>query len=161
MEAVFDWIDNTLEQTNKLVVFAHHRDTVEALYERYKNEAVMLYGGMSSKVDEIVNKFTNDDKIKVFIGSLQASGVGIDGLQEVCDRVAFVELAWTPAMMAQAEDRLHRLGQKNTVFIYYLLGEDTIEEYVYNTVIEKEEIFEKATNVNKLFTWMKKKRKKE
>jgi len=159
MDAVFEWIDNTLEQKDKVVVFAHHRDIVEALHNKYQKESVMLYGGMSGKVDDIVNQFIEDDKIKLFVGSLQASGVGIDGLQNVCDTVVFVELAWTPAMMAQAEDRLHRLGQKNTVFIYYLLGEETIEEYVYNTVIEKEEIFEKATNVNKLFTWMKKKRK--
>ena len=61
-------------------------------------------------------------------------------------------------MMAQAEDRVHRIGQNNTVFIYYLIAENTIEEYVYSVVIEKEELFEKTTNINKLFTWIKKKR---
>ena len=159
MDAVFEWIDDALEQVNKLVVFAHHRDIVEMLHNRYKDKSVMLYGGMSGKIDEIVDKFVTDPKTHLFIGSLQSSGIGIDGLQRVCDRVAFVEMPWTPAQVAQAEDRLHRIGQNNTVNIYYLLAENSIEEYVFSVVVEKEEIFEKATNINKLFSWIKKKGK--
>jgi SNF2 family DNA or RNA helicase len=160
MEAVFEWIDDTLEQTNKLILFAHHRDAIEQLFEHYKNKAVMLYGGMSGQVEDIVNKFIKDKKIHLFVGSLQSGGVGIDGLQKVCDKVAFVELAWTPAMMSQAEDRVHRIGQDSPVNIYYLLGEDTIEEHVYSVVVDKEEIFEKSANIDKLFTWLKNKKKK-
>lgn len=159
MEAVFDWIDDALEQVDKLVVFAHHRDTVEQLYKKYEKESVMFYGGMSNKIEGIVDKFVKDKSIKLFIGSIQSAGIGIDGLQEVCDRVVFVELDWRPAIMYQAEDRVHRLGQKDTVHAYYLLGENTIEFYIYDVVMEKEEIFERATNINKLFTWMKNKRK--
>jgi len=158
MKAVFEWIDDTLEQVDKLVVFAYHRNTVEQLYKRYEKMSVMLYGGMSGQVDSIVNKFVTDKQTRLFIGSMKSAGIGIDGLQEVCDRAVFVELDWTPAIMAQAEDRLHRIKQKNTVHIYYLIGEGTIEEYVHSIVVEKEEIFEKATNISKLFTWMKKRK---
>lgn len=161
MKAVMGWIDDTLEQTDKLIVFTHHRDAAEKLYDKYQNKAVLLYGGMSDQVEDIVNKFIGDKSIKLFIASVQSGGVGIDGLQEVCDKVAFVELAWTPAMMSQAEDRVHRIGQDNPVHIYYLIGEDTIEEHVYSVVVDKEEIFDKATNINKLFTWMKKRKKKK
>lgn len=155
MKAAFNWIDDTLIQVNKLVIFAHHRNIIEQLYAKYKDKAVMLYGGMSNKVDDIVNQFVNDDKIKLFIGSLQAAAVGIDGLQKVCDQLAFIEFAWTPAINSHAEDRLHRIGQFNAVNIYYLLAENTIEEYVYTKVIEKQEIFEKAININQLFKWIK------
>lgn len=160
MDAVYEWVDNALEQSDKLILFAHHRDIVEKLYEKYKEISVMLYGGMSSKVSEVVDKFVDDKNIKLFIGSISSSGVGIDGLQKVCDKVAFVELAWTPAMMAQAEDRIHRIGQKSSVNIYYLIGERTVEEYVHSVVVEKEDLFEKTTNINKLFSWIKRKNKK-
>ena len=85
--------------------------------------------------------------------------MGIDGLQDVCDKAAFVELAWTPAWMDQASDRIHRIGQENAVNIYYLIGDGTFEEYVHNVVLEKEEIFDKTTNINKLFTWIKRKQR--
>ena len=160
MDAVYEWVDNVLEQSDKLILFAYHRDIVEKLYDRYKNISVMLYGGMSAKVSDTVDKFINDKNIKLFIGSIASAGIGIDGLQNVCDKVAFVELAWTPAMMAQSADRVHRIGQKKFVNIYYLIGEETIESYIYSVVVEKEEIFEKTTNINKLFKWIKDKNKK-
>lgn len=159
MDAVYDWIDNVLDQTNKFIIFGYHRDIVEKLYERYKSNAVMLYGGMSNQTQKIVDKFVNDDNIKLFIGSVQASGVGIDGLQAVCDKAAFVEMPWTPGLLMQAEDRIHRIGQTGSVNIYYLIGENSIEEYVYSVLVEKEDVFEKATNINQLFNWIKKKQK--
>jgi len=159
MKAALEWIDDTLEQSSKLILFTHHRDAAEQVYEKYKDRAVLLYGGMSDQVEDLVNKFIKDKRIQLFVASVQSGGVGIDGLQDVCDKVAFLELPWTPAMLTQAEDRAHRIGQKNAVNVYYLIGEDTIEEHVYGVVVGKEEIFDKATNINKLFAWMKKRRK--
>ena len=160
MDAVFEWVDNTLDQVNKIVLFAHHRDIIDQLYEKYKNVSVKLYGGMSGDSKEIVDKFIKDDTIKLFIGSLSSAGVGIDGLQNVCDTIAFVELPWTPASLTQAEDRLHRIGQKGVVNIYYLISENTIEEFVYQVIVDKAEIFEKTTNINDVFKWIMKKQKK-
>ena len=151
LKAVFEWVDDALEQIDKIILFAHHRDVVERLHEYYKNKSVILYGGMSSQVDTVVDRFVNDKNIKIFIGSIQSAGIGIDGLQKVTANIAFVELGWTPAIHLQAEDRAHRIGQTLPVNIYYLLGEDTIEEYIYKMVLEKEEIFEGTTNIDRIF----------
>ncbi len=51
--------------------------------------------------------------------------------------VIFAELTWTPSVMAQAEDRVHRIGQKNSVNIYYLHGRDTIDDMIYELLHEK------------------------
>ena len=51
--------------------------------------------------------------------------------------VIFAELDWSPAIHRQAEDRLHRIGQKNTVFAYYLIGKRTLDEHVANILVDK------------------------
>ena len=51
--------------------------------------------------------------------------------------VIFAELDWSPAIHLQAEDRLHRIGQKGTVFAYYLIGNGTLDEHVAQVLVDK------------------------
>ena len=134
-DAIKTWIDNALEQTDKLVVFAHHENFIKKLYAEYNDIAVCLKGGMTNIASDIVEKFQTDKNVKLFIGGMRAAGTGLT--LTAASNLAFVELDWTPSVHAQCSDRCHRYGQKNNVNIYYLLGENTIEEKIYNTVIEK------------------------
>ena len=68
-------------------------------------------------------------------------GVGIDGIQEVCSDVCFLELPWTWADVSQAFSRLHRMGQKSTVNIYFFIAKSTIDEYIFKLISEKKELF--------------------
>ena len=54
--------------------------------------------------------------------------------------VLFVEFPWTYSDCCQAEDRAHRNGQKNAVTCTYLLGSNTIDEYMYNIIQTKKDI---------------------
>jgi SWI/SNF-related matrix-associated actin-dependent regulator 1 of chromatin subfamily A len=56
-----------------------------------------------------------------------------------------VEWPWTAADCNQAEDRAHRNGQKNAVNCVYLLGKDTIDEYMYNLIQQKRDISDGVT----------------
>lgn len=139
MSAVFEWIDSSLEQIDKLVVYCWHKEVVDQLYNRYKKIAISPRKDGPS--DICATKFNNDKKIKIFIGNIKADGAGID-LVSAAD-LAFVELGWTPGDMKQARDRIYRIGQKaKRLNLTYLIGEDTIEEDILQLLMDKQKIID-------------------
>jgi SWI/SNF-related matrix-associated actin-dependent regulator 1 of chromatin subfamily A len=69
-------------------------------------------------------------------------GIGIT--LTASSRVIFVESDWTPAMMEQAESRVHRIGQSQGVLVQYLTVRDTIDERIMETLIRKLEVIGKV-----------------
>ena len=134
-ESVIEWISEFLETGNKLVVFGWHVAVLDYLEAHLGRQCVRVSGGVSKDARErAVYRFVNDAQCKVFLGNIQAAGVGIDGLQGVCSDVAFVELCWSPADLDQAESRLHRLGQRSSVTVHYLLASGTIDTVMAETL---------------------------
>lgn len=143
---VCEFIDNCLEQDGKIVVFCHHRDVWQRLMDRYRRIAVGVIGGDDvKKRDEMVRKFQEDDRIRIFVGSIRASGEGIT--LNKANKVVFMEYDWSPARMLQAEDRLHRVGQVDVVNSYWFVLEDSIDEYFVKKLIEKLQVIEKVLDV--------------
>ena len=138
-----EWIEDFLEETcEKLVIACHYKVIVEQLMRHFKGKAVKIVGGMSSKEkNESINNFNNKDGVRLCIGNIQAIGTGIDGLQDNCSNMCVIELPMTVADMLQLEDRLNRMGQKNAVNIYYIIGEKTIDEQICQLLIKKASIF--------------------
>src|SRR5208283_2350155 len=108
---LIDYLKNALEQENKIVLFAHHQDVINLIVNKFTSVAVKFDGSMSrDHKQQSVDRFQRDPKCKLFVGSITAAGVGIT--LTAASYVLFAELDWRPAMVAQAEDRLHRIGQK-------------------------------------------------
>lgn len=129
MEQAIQWIDDYLANNGKLVLFATHKDIIAATAARFGKNAVRIDGGTPEKKRAAaVNAFQRDKKVKLFIGNIQAAGTGLT--LTAASSVAFLELPWTPGELVQAEDRCHRIGQKDTVNVYYLLADGTIEEKI-------------------------------
>jgi len=136
-----DWIKDFLQSGKKLVVFATHKSTITDLMEVFSDIAVRIDGSVSmQKRQNLVNSFQNDPAIQLFIGNIDAAGVGIT-LTAASD-VVFLELPWTPGKLEQAADRVHRIGQKNSVTIYYLLAHNTIEERIAYLLDKKRKILD-------------------
>ena len=81
----------------------------------------------------------------VFGNLLMFSGIyrplsGARPFTTASSRVAFIEYPWTYADCAQCEDRAHRIGQKNNVICAYFLGQETIDQYMYNMIQNKRHI---------------------
>jgi SWI/SNF-related matrix-associated actin-dependent regulator of chromatin subfamily A-like protein 1 len=145
--SVIEWIDNWYDQNEgqKLVVFAHHKNVVARLKEVYKNKAVTLIGGIKQEdKQKAVDEFQTNPKVTMFIGNIQAAGVGIT--LTAASTTVFLELAWNPGMHDQAEDRIHRIGQENQVQIYYLLAADSIEVDIAELIDNKRKIVAKAVD---------------
>lgn len=142
MKQAIQWIRDFLETNgNKLVVFAVHKVVVDALMEEFKDIAVKVDGSLSgTQRDELVQAFQNNPDVKLFVGNIQAAGTGLT--LTAASAVAFLELPWTPGELVQAEDRCHRIGQKDTVNIYYLLADNTIEADIAILLDEKKKVLE-------------------
>ena len=124
-------IDKCLEQGKKVIVFTNFTMSLDMLHEKYKKVSVTLDGRMNKdRRQENVDKFQNDDKIKVFIGNIKAAGVGITLTS--AEIVIMNDLSFVPADHSQGEDRAYRYGQKNSVLVYYPVFENTVEKIIYN-----------------------------
>jgi SWI/SNF-related matrix-associated actin-dependent regulator 1 of chromatin subfamily A len=136
-------IDKCLDQGKKVIVFTNFTQTLDAIQEKYKKNSVVLDGRMSKeKRQESVDRFQNEDKIKVFISNIIAGGVGIT--LTAAETVIMNDLSFVPAHHSQAEDRAYRYGQKNSVLVYYPVFENTIEVNIYNILQKKKNIIDQV-----------------
>lgn len=84
--------------------------------------------GKTQKREVQIDKFKNNDNVKLFLISLKAGGTGLN-LTEA-DYVFVLDPWWNPAVEAQAIDRAYRIGQEKKVFAYKLICKDSIEEKI-------------------------------
>ena len=92
----------------------------------------------TAKRQGIVDRFQNDDSIRVLIGQIHAAGVGIN--LTAARQVVFNDLDWVPANHWQAEDRTHRIGQTGTVNVTYMVARYTLEEFIRTILVTKARI---------------------
>jgi len=133
---VIDFVKNIMEIEESVVVFCHHKSIHKLLHESLQefNPAAII-GGQTDKIRQgNIDNFQNGDTKLIIVG-LRAGNLGINLTR--AKYVIFAELDWSPAIHRQAEDRLHRIGQKNTVFAYYLIGKRTLDEHVANILVDK------------------------
>jgi len=136
-------IDKCLEQGKKVIILTNFTMTLDMLHEKYKKNSVTLDGRMSKdKRQDSVDRFQNDDKIKVFIGNIKAAGVGIT--LTAAEVVIMNDLSFVPADHSQGEDRAYRYGQKNSVLVYYPVFENTVEKVIYNILQKKKNVIDQV-----------------
>lgn len=134
-------VKKCIEKGNKVVVFCSFDEELNAIKEEFKDICVVHNGKMTpKKKTESVERFQNDDNVKIFIGNIQSAGVG---LTLVSSRiVVFNSITFVPGDMLQAEDRVHRLNQTKDCMIYYQLFNDTYMGHMFDVVHKKSEIID-------------------
>lgn len=137
---VIQHLKDTLNDTHKLVVMCYHRALLAEMMKSLAKggfPAVTLHGGITDKEarQKAVDQFQEDQNIRVFVGTIKAAGVGIT--LHASSTVTFAEQDWTPGVMEQAEDRLHRIGQENSVLVQHLVMEDSLDSTMIKRHISK------------------------
>jgi len=131
MAGVIDWITEFLESGKKLVLFATHINTIDMLMDAFPKISVRYDGTVNqTDRDKNVRKFQEDPDIKMFIGMLDTQGkpAGLGITLTAADTTATLENQWSPGVHDQADDRIHRIGQKNACTNYKLMAAGTIDE---------------------------------
>ncbi|MBK6851733.1 MAG: DEAD/DEAH box helicase [Burkholderiales bacterium] len=131
--AKLDWLMETLpemiEEGRKVLLFSQFTSMLARIEERLAGTGLTWtkLTGQSKQRDELVEKFTSG-QVPLFLISLKAGGVGLNLPQ--ADTVIHYDPWWNPAVENQATDRAHRIGQNQTVFVYKLVAEGTLEERI-------------------------------
>lgn len=134
---VAEYIKDLMELDEKIVVFCHHiavHDILKRSLWEYK--PLQIIGGQSDDFrNDQINLFQNDPEYKLIICGIRAGGLGIN--LTAGSYVIFAELDWSPPVHRQAEDRLHRIGQKKPVFAHYLIGKNTLDKRISRILTDK------------------------
>ena len=131
----FEWIyevcDNNPEE--QILVFSVFEQTAEALSKWLNNhgiKALTITGKHKDSQNQRHKSLFMEKRVQVLIGTIGSMSQGYDGLQSVCHTVVFIDRDWSPEIMNQAEDRLHRMGQDHLVRVYYLECQGSFDRHV-------------------------------
>jgi SWI/SNF-related matrix-associated actin-dependent regulator 1 of chromatin subfamily A len=133
-----DWLEDHPEP---VVVWVHHRDVASAMLDVLRCPAIR--GQMpASERQAAVDAFQRGDASRI-VCSIQAASTGYT--LTAATNALFVEQAWTPATLEQAEDRLHRIGQHRAVVSWYMAVPDTMDEHVFRLLRRKAAVVGEVT----------------
>lgn len=135
-------LDEAHASKQKVVVFTQYLgmlDIMEAYLQEKKWGYAQIRGSTVNRKDEL-KRFQEDPNCTVFLGSLQAAGLGID--LTAAQIVIMYDRWWNAARENQAVDRVHRIGQKWGVQVFKLISKGTIEEKIDKMITKKGRLME-------------------
>ncbi|MFV0339783.1 MAG: SNF2-related protein, partial [Parachlamydiaceae bacterium] len=139
-ERLLEMIETLMESKKRTVIFSQYTKMLQILRQDLEKKGVSfeyLDGSSKNRLD-IVNRFNENADIPLFLVSLKAGGSGLNLVG--ADTVIHYDMWWNPAVENQATDRVHRLGQKNSVSSYKLVTLGTIEEKIVEMQNRKKEL---------------------
>ena len=140
MKEVVHTLESALAGHHKVLIFSQfvkHLSLFRTELEKKDIPYTYLDGGTKKRQD-VVDKFQNDDEIRVFLISLKAGGLGLNLTK--ADYVFILDPWWNPAIEAQAVDRAHRMGQKNVVHNYKFITKNSVEEKILKLQASKKKL---------------------
>lgn len=134
-------IESAVDNGHKAVVFFNFIAGLEILAQRLEEAGIpcLTMTGATHDRSSTVNAFQNNPEYKVLIMTLKTGGVGLN--LTAADTVFIAEPWWNKAAEEQAINRLHRIGQKSTVFCFSTIVKDSIEEKIRELQHIKAELF--------------------
>ncbi len=146
-------IKNTVESGHKILLFSGYTSMFEMIEKELKENKIsyLKLTGQTKVADRIdlVDKFNEDENIKVFLISLKAGGTGLN--LTGADVVIHYDPWWNLSAENQATDRTYRIGQKNNVQVYKLITKNSIEEKIYELQQKKAKLADNMLSTQNTF----------
>lgn len=134
-----DYSKRIMDNTGKIIVYSLFPRVLRKLESWCEQQGWRTFyiDGTVNQRQQLVDEFEKADQ-GVFLISLKAGGVGLNLVS--CQYVIIYDPWWNSAAEQQAANRVYRIGQGKSVFIYHFLVKDTIEEKIYQLQQKKENL---------------------
>ena len=141
-----------LEDTSKIIIFAYHREAQEQIYQALLEFKPVRITGESTPEQRGQAEFTfqNDPDCRVAVLSLKGASEAIT--MSKAESIVMHETFWTPDVMQQAEDRGYGHDKTESVMVYYLVAEGTVDAYVAQMMVHRMDLIDKAINTPQGFS---------
>ena len=123
-------LDEVVDGGEKVLVFSQFTSMMDIMEAdlKLKGTNYLRLDGSTQNRQQLVDQFNSDEKVKVFLISLKAGGVGLN--LTAASSVFIYDPWWNPMAEKQAVDRAHRIGQKRSVNVYKFITKNSIEEKI-------------------------------
>ena len=147
-----DLVVEALEAGRKILLFSQFRGMLSIIKTWLTEIGVehLYLDGATRNRQELIDRFTTDESVRLFLISLKAGGAGLNLM--AADTVIIYDPWWNPAVESQAVDRAHRIGQSKTVSVYRLVTEESVEQKIMLLKAKKSKIVDALINENGLTT---------
>lgn len=139
-ESLKEFIEEILAENHKVLIFSQFVKMLR-LIRHYLDDRSITYEYLDGHTIHRMNhvdRFQNENEIRIFLISLKAGGVGLN--LTAADYVIHYDPWWNPAVEVQATDRAHRIGQDKKVFVYRLITKGSVEEKMLELQARKKKL---------------------
>lgn len=148
-----DIVNEAIESGHKILLFSSYTSMFDIIEEKLKASGIEYYkltgSTPVSKRVQMVDEFNENKDIKIFLISLKAGGTGLN--LTGADVVIHYDPWWNASIENQATDRAYRIGQKNSVQVYKLITNNTIEEKINKLQEKKAKLSEQLLSTEETF----------
>ena len=143
LERLTEMLEEVIESGDKALIFTQFVEMGHVLrrhiQEEFGREVLFLHGGTPRRQrDTMVERFGDDDAVRIFVVSLKAGGTGLN--LTAASHVFHFDRWWNPAVENQATDRAFRIGQTRNVQVRKMICAGTLEERIDQMIERKKEI---------------------
>jgi SWI/SNF-related matrix-associated actin-dependent regulator 1 of chromatin subfamily A len=145
LPAVKEWTQDLLDQEEKVVLFAYHREVQAELVKSFKNSVAIASQEVTpmSVIQENKRLFMTSKTHNVIVCSISAAAEG--HTLNAASNLAMTELPWHFGKAEQCEDRIHRITNWLPANITYILAENTIDRHIYKVIMDKKDMHDAVT----------------
>jgi len=140
LDALEDIVDTCIDEGKKVVVFARFVPEIEAIERMLQKKGIgysLIYGATKDRAEQ-VKQFQENDDVKVFVGQLQTTGMGLT--LTAASVAVFYSLDFSYANYEQSRARIHRIGQKEKCLYIHLVCRGTVDERIMQALQKKGDI---------------------